>query len=188
MAAGDLTDLDSVKAWLGLSSDVSANDGLLSALITAASGFVTQYLGRDLTPATYTEVYDARGGRTMLLRQAPITAVQAVSFAGVTISQMGDPIVGAPGFWFDGRRLSLIGECFPARGLVVVTYTAGYETLPTSLVQAVNELVGEAFRRRERIGQSSKSLGGQETVAFSTADMNAAVKTALASFIAVAPV
>jgi hypothetical protein len=188
MAAGDLTTLDNVKAWLGLSSDVTTSDDLLSALITAASGFVVQYLGRDLTPTTYTEVYDGRGGRMMLLRQAPITGVQAVSFAGKTLTTQGDPVVGTPGFWFTDRRLSLIGGHFPERGLVVVTYTAGYENLPPSLVQAVNELVGEAFRRRERIGQTSKTLGGQETVAFSTADMNAAVKTALAGFMAVAPV
>ena len=188
MADGDLTTLDNVKAWLGLSGDVTSSDSLLSALITAASGFVTQHLGRDLTPASYTEVYDARGGRLLLLRQAPITGVQAVSFCGKTLTTEGDPIAGTPGFWFTDRRLSLIGERFPERGLVVVTYTAGYATLPPSLVQAVNELVGEAFRRRERIGQSSKSLGGQETVSFFTADMNASVKTALAGFMAVAPI
>ena len=188
MAAGDLTDLTSVKAWLGLSGDVTASDDLLSALITAASGFVTQYLGRDLTPTTYTEVYDGRGGRTMLLRQSPITAVQSVAFEGTTHTTHGDPVAGTPGFWFTDRRLSLIGDRFPEHGLVVVTYAAGYASLPPSLVQAVNELVGEAFRRRERIGQSSKSLGGQETVSFSTADMNAAVKSALAGFMAVAPI
>ena len=176
MAAGDLTDLPSVKAWLGLSGEATTSDDLLAALISAASGFVTQHLGRDLAPTTYTEVYDGRGGRTLLLRQSPITAVQSVSFKGTTFTTPGDPLDGTPGFWF------------PERGLVVVTYTAGYATLPPSLVQAVNELVGEAFRRRERIGQSSKSLGGQETVSFSTADMNAAVKTALAGFMAVAPI
>ena len=188
MAAGDLTDLPSVKAWLGLSGEATTSDDLLAALISAASGFVTQHLGRDLAPTTYTEVYDGRGGRTLLLRQSPITAVQSVSFKGTTFTTPGDPLAGTPGFWFTDRRLSLIGERFPERGLVVVTYTAGYATLPPSLVQAVNELVGEAFRRRERIGQSSKSLGGQETVSFSTADMNAAVKTALAGFMAVAPI
>ena len=188
MAAGDLTNLDNVKAWLGLSSDVTTSDSLLSALITAASGFVTQYLGRDLKPATYTEVHDGHGGRTLLLRQAPITAVQAVTFGGNSVAQAGDPITETGGFWFEDRRLSLIGHRFPERGLVVVNYTAGYETLPPSVVQAVNELVGEAFRRRERIGQSSKSLGGQETVAFSTADMNASVKSALAGFRSVAPI
>ena len=103
MADGDLTTLDNVKAWLGLSGDVTSSDSLLSALITAASGFVTQHLGRDLTPASYTEVYDARGGRLLLLRQAPITGVQAVSFCGKTLTTEGDPIArllvyGSPAF------------------------------------------------------------------------------------------
>ena len=188
MNPSDLTSLANLKAWLGVPCDAGPSDPLLARLITSASAIVVAYLGREILTQVYTEVYDGRGGRTLLLRQSPITAVQSVSFKGTTFTTPGDPLAGTPGFWFTDRLLSLIGERFPERGLVVVTYTAGYATLPPSLVQAVNELVGEAFRRRERIGQSSKSLGGQETVSFSTADMNAAVKTALAGFMAVAPI
>ena len=59
---------------------------------------------------------------------------------------------------------------------MVVSYTAGYATVPAGVQQAVTELVGEAFRRRDRIGQTSKSLGGQETTSFLAAEMNATVK------------
>ena len=45
MAVGDLTDLASVKAWLGVTS--ATYDGQLSGLITAVSSFVTNYLGRQ---------------------------------------------------------------------------------------------------------------------------------------------
>jgi hypothetical protein len=188
MAAGDLTDLASVKTWLSLPADPGPSDDLLSSLITAASSLVIGYLGRDLNPTSYVEVYDGDGASWMLLRQAPITAVRSISFLGKTLVAPADPVAGTPGYLFDDRRLSLIGERFPHRAPVVVAYTAGFATLPPAIVQATLELVGEAFRRRDRIGQTSKSLGGQETVAFSAADMNATLKTALAPYRAVAPV
>jgi hypothetical protein len=188
MAAGDLTTLDNVKAWLGLPSAPGDSDTLLSQLITTASNLVTSYLDRDLIPTTYSEVYDGTGAAWMMLRQSPITAVASISFCGRTLTTPGDPVAGTSGFFFDGRRLSLIGDEFPFREPVAVAYTAGYATIPAAIGQAVNELVGEAFKRRDHIGQSSKTLGGQETVAFSTADMNAAIKTMLAPFRAVAPV
>ena len=188
MAAGDLTTLDNVKSWLALPSSAGPSDDLLSLLITAASGFVTSYLGRDLVPTDYSEVYDGSGAAWMMLRQAPITAVQSVSFGGRTLTTPGDPIVGTAGFLFEGRRLSLIGDTFPHRHPVVVAYTAGFATIPAAIEQAAIELVGEAFKRRDHIGQNSKTLGGQETVAFQAADMNATITAALAPYRAVAPV
>jgi hypothetical protein len=69
----------------------------------------------------------------------------------------------------------------------VVTYTAGYDTPPADIAQAAVELVGEAFRRRDRIGISSKTLGGQEVVAFSLKDMNDTAKALLSSYQVLAP-
>jgi len=177
-----------VKAWLGLPAEAGASDGLLAALISAASDLVTGYLNGKLLSADYLEVYDGNGAGWMLLRQGPITEVQSVFFAGVTLTTQADPVSGTPGFLFDGRRLSLLGYEFPYGAPVVVSYTAGYISPPAGVQQAVNELVGEAFKRRDRIGQSSKTLGGQETVAFQTTDMNATIKTMLAPYLSVVPV
>jgi hypothetical protein len=188
MADGDLTDLASVKAWLGLPAEAGANDALLAALISAASDFVVGHLNGNLLSADYVEVQDGNGSAWMLLRQAPITRVASVSFAGVTLTAAADPVAGVPGLMFDGRRLSLLGYRFPYGAPVVVSYTAGYASPPPAIRQAVNELVGEAFRRRDRIGQTSRTLGGQETVAFQTSDMNAAIQAMLAPYQAVVPV
>lgn len=188
MAGGDLTDLTSLKAWLAVPSEAGPNDTLLAALISAASDFVANYLGRNLLSADYAEVYDGNGACRMLLRQSPITAVASVSFGGLTLTQAADPTTGAPGFMFEDRRLSLLGYRFPRGAPVVVDYTAGYAVVPPAVQQAVNELAGEAFRRRERIGQTSRTLGGQETVAFLTTDMNAAIKSMLAPYQSVVPV
>lgn len=180
MSAGDLTTLASVKAWLALGSqDTGASDALLSALIASASQFVKSYLNRDLLSQSYTEVYDGGSGSTLMVKQGPITAVASVAFAGQTIANPADPVSLTSGILFNGRKITLIGSTFAYGCPVVVSYTAGFITLPADLSQAVNELVGEAFKRRDHIGQTSKTLGGQETVGFSQADMNASIKTAL---------
>lgn len=67
---------------------------------------------------------------------------------------------------------------------VVITY----DYTPFSVSHATTELVGEWFRRRERIGVLSKTLGGQETVSFSQSDMSNAVSAILQPFKNVVPV
>jgi hypothetical protein len=185
MATGDLTDLDTVKSWLGIAG--TAADAQLSSLITAVSSFVTNYLGRQVLSASYVETQQGNGQSVMLLRNFPITAVASVAFAGQAITALADPAALASGFFFDDRALRLVGYRFPFGLPVVVTYTAGYASAPADIAQAAVELVGEAYRRRERIGVTSKSLGGQEVVAFSPADMNATVKALLASYQVLAP-
>jgi hypothetical protein len=185
MAAGDLTDLDTVKAWLGVTG--SSSDTLLGGLISSVSSFVTGYLGRQILSGSYVETYRGNGQSLLLLRNFPITAVASVAFAGQTITAVADPVTLASGVLFDDRALHLIGYRFPLRLPVVVTYTAGYATTPPDVAQAAIELVGEAYRRRDRIGLASKTLGGQEVVAFSLKDMNDTIRALLAPYQVLAP-
>jgi hypothetical protein len=185
MAAGDLTDLDTVKAWLGVTT--TTYDAQLGGLITAVSSFVANYLGRQLLSASYVETYRGNGQSVMLLRNFPITAVASVAFAGRTVTTAADPVALTSGLLFDDRTLQLVGGRFPIALPVVVSYTAGYAAAPADVAQAAVELVGEAFRRRDRIGLASKSLGGQEVIAFSLKDMNDTVRALLASYQVLAP-
>jgi hypothetical protein len=185
MAASDLTDLPTVKSWLGVTT--SAADGLIASLITAVSAFIPNYLGRQVLSASYVETYRGNGQHQLLLRNFPVTSVASVAFAGQAITTLADPISLTSGFLFDDRTLTLIGCRMPIGLPVVVSYTAGYATAPADIAQAAVELVGEAFRRRDRIGLSSKTLGGQEVVAFSLKDMNDAAKALLASYQVLAP-
>ena len=54
-----------------------------------------------------------------------------------------------------------------------------YSYVPEDIQQAVNELVGERFKASSRIGENSKTLGGQETISFSTKDFNDFIETSL---------
>lgn len=47
-----------------------------------------------------------------------------------------------------------------------------YSFTPADLEQACIELIAERYKYKDRIGQNSKSLGGQETVSFSTKSLN----------------
>ena len=184
MATGDLTTLAAVKTWLPDMAQSTASDALLAGLITAASGFVADYLERDLLLADRVETRLGTGGQIMVLRHYPIVSVLDVTFEGRTVNQPADPAGGRGGFLFEGQTLALIGDAFPNRSPVTVRYTAGYAAPPVAVAQAVVELVGEAFRRRDRIGQVSKSLSGGvgEVVAFSQRDMNAAAAAMLAPY------
>lgn len=67
---------------------------------------------------------------------------------------------------------------------VLVTY--GY--IPADLADAAIELVAERFRYAQRIGETSHSLGGNETVAFDNARFNPFVTRLLAPYRHVLPI
>lgn len=66
---------------------------------------------------------------------------------------------------------------------LVVTY--GF--VPWDVSFAVTEIIGEWYRRKEHIGVLSKTLGGQETVTFSNADISNVAASALNQYRNVVP-
>jgi hypothetical protein len=60
-----------------------------------------------------------------------------------------------------------------------------YGFVPQDIAQVCMELVGERYFYRLRIGEVSKSLGGQETISFSQKDMPDALAAMLAPYRAV---
>jgi hypothetical protein len=51
-----------------------------------------------------------------------------------------------------------------------------YTFTPFDMSFAVTELIGEWYKRKDRIGILSKTLGGQETITFSQKDMNDSIR------------
>src|SRR5712672_1141656 len=64
MAYGDLTTLADVKAWLqtGQNPFPATDDALLQRLISAASEFIQNWLGRQIVSADWLEIRDGPGG------------------------------------------------------------------------------------------------------------------------------
>lgn len=69
-----------------------------------------------------------------------------------------------------------------------IPVTITYNYAPMDISMATMELVGEAYRRKERIGQISKTMGGQQTAAYSQKDMNDTIRSALNPYRRVVPV
>lgn len=62
-----------------------------------------------------------------------------------------------------------------------------YSYCPPDLSHCVCEIVGEWYNRKDRIGVKSKSLGGQETVTFTTSDMNDSIRNVIQQYRNVVP-
>lgn len=171
MVDSDLTSVAAAKQWLGLQN--ASDDALLARLVAGASAWVQQYLNRTIALQTYTETYNGNGKTVLALQNTPIESVSSVTVDGIVIPARPGPTQA--GFTFDESLLYLEGGSFTSplalgcyrftRGHqnIVVTYAAGYAIVPWDLEQVTIELVGLAYRERDRIGLSSKSLEGQTT-------------------------
>ena len=89
MATGDLVQLATVKSWLGVAS--SADDALLSALITQISRAIYNYINRSFVlPSNVSEAYDGSGRESLILRNWPVGAISAVVVDGKPIPPGAD--------------------------------------------------------------------------------------------------
>jgi uncharacterized phiE125 gp8 family phage protein len=187
MAAGDLTTLANVKAWLSPPLTATVDDALLARLVTAASQFIQTWLNRTILLQTYAETRNGPGSTRLFLRNRPVTAVSALTIDGVAIPPSHPAPTGA-GYLFDDSSLYLVGYLF-RRGVqnIQVTYTAGFAEIPPELEQACIELVALRYKERDRIGQVSKNLGG-EVVSFTQKDLPPDVATLLNQYLSLVPV
>lgn len=62
-----------------------------------------------------------------------------------------------------------------------------YDYAPFDVSFAVDELIGEWYKRRDRIGVASRTLGGQETITFSQKDMSDSIKIVFQPYVNVVP-
>jgi hypothetical protein len=190
MAFGDLTTLADVKTWLqtGQNPFPATDDVLLARLITAASGFIQHWLGRQILSGDWIEIRDGDGGPRLVFANFPVTAVWSLTIDGLTIPPVPQDRVFGAGYTFSPTELALRGYVFTRRPQnVAVTYTAGYAAVPSEIAQTCIELVCRRYRERTRIGEAAKALGN-ENVRFLPQDIGGSIKTALLPYRSAAPV
>lgn len=179
----DLTTLEAVKETGAVRTD--AHDPFLARLIASASEFVVQYANREILQATHTEDLDGPGGKILVLRHFPITAVSALSVDGTPYSAYSSSGIG---YKFDRHALYLFGGIFTrGRQNVAVTYTAGYATVPPDVEQAVIEAVVMRFKEATKIGEGAQSLAGAN-VSFKFTDLTDFGKVTMNAYRRVVPV
>jgi hypothetical protein len=170
-AADDFCVLADLKAWL---PNIGNNDDAnLQSLITNGSLQILQYINRPHILASVignlVETYDGNGSDKLLPHYYPIIAVSDVNIDAVDIQLSTGPTV--PGFFWDARRIMLRGFSFGCRGFhnlqnTVISYTAGFSSMPLDLKQAAIEAFALTYRGRPHIGEKSNSMGGQVTTSF----------------------
>lgn len=182
-----LSDLDSVKIHLGISTSDSAEDNILNYLITAAESVVYEYTGRGEelgSSMSFTEYYDGTGKTSLWLRRFPVTAVSLLrvdqdGYYGIPSGAFPASTAYTEGTDFaiprvdesEENRGELIalqsvdfqkfgGIWTSGRGNIKVTYTSGYTTAPKDLELAVNMLVALIRKAAEKGGPiTSETIG-----------------------------
>jgi len=172
--SGLLTTLARVKERLNLASSNTTWDDLLNSLISEISNKAKDITGRVLTEATYTEYYDGTGTDTLYLRQGPLVSVSSVYSVSYGSDGAGGrsestSLLDPSNYVLDGLRDENWRGCGKIRLLGgtwtegvrnwKVTYTAGYDTVPESLVHFATNWVVSAFLTRECFGLVSKVIG-----------------------------
>lgn len=175
-----LATLAQVKQYIGNASDAT-DDSLLTALIESASARIERDCSRTFDLTQYSEIHDGDGSRRLTVRNSPLVSVSSLIINGRTIPQStafnaDGWVVASP--W----GLSLRGQYRFEFGVqnVVITYSAGYPSIPDDLSQACAAMVSLLYKERDRLGLTSKSVGG-ESISYTT-DMPEYVRRVIDSY------
>lgn len=177
----DLTTLDNVKAYMQIADTDTSSDEVLERLITSFSAWFINQVNRDsLLTDDYVERRNGQGGDSMTMRRYPVQSVASVTIDGHPIAASAD---GSHGFVFDEFSVFLIGDTFRrGRQNVAVSYTAGYDTVPADIEQAVIDQVVFTHRRAPNLGSTAQTQGGILTASFSQKDLAPGVAAVIANY------
>jgi uncharacterized phiE125 gp8 family phage protein len=173
-----LASLNDLKDYLSIKT--TADDGILLRILLAASAWFESKVGRTLASSVYTEAQDGNGTRTIIPRHYPVTSVASVVIDGQTVPPSTS--VDVSGWVHSGDVIKLRGfVAYSGTANVEVVYTAGYPVIPADITQAVIEVAADRYRSRTRVGEVSKSMGG-ESVSFVTFTIPASVQSVIESY------
>jgi uncharacterized phiE125 gp8 family phage protein/SPP1 family predicted phage head-tail adaptor len=169
--------------------DTTADDSLVTNLITGARQWAEQYTGRAIINQTWQMALDFWPGATEAwwdgVREGPVTGLDRISFislprpplASVTSVQYFDntdtPATWDPGNYFvdtlrqPGRLALRLGATWPVPSRltngIVITYVAGYgsdgTTVPEPIKTAIRQLVTHWYEHRGEASQATGSRG-----------------------------
>jgi hypothetical protein len=206
----DLCTRAQVKTYLGI-TDTSA-DAVIDSLIPSASAQILAALNRlDLTPTDYyTDRICGNGKTRIYLKHYPVSTVSSVTVNDEAIDEWDNTSSGTGWRFIDDdpnpenqQFIELIGSvftqpfnyCWPYSIIpnIVISYRAGYDDIPPSIVQAAVEFV--AFKRSfsaiqvedpnissRQIGDYTESFGGKIVTDFMGLSMPQSVKDVIEQY------
>jgi hypothetical protein len=182
---------DQFKEYLGIKG--TEDDPLITRLLAATEGLVYKYLARPvgslLAPFSFTWTGDGNSKDVIVLPYWPIQTITSVVISYPMRTPTNVAIDQGYVAWgsedtLDSRMVYLTGGIrFPfGKRNVVITGTSGYTAVPDAIVQGQLEMVGKAYNERKRLGETSKSVGGETVSGYSSLAMLNSTKLLLDAY------
>lgn len=171
-----LTTVANVKTYMGITD--ATDDAIIDVLIDRVSDWIENYCNRVFTSASYNELYDGNNRESLVVKNAPVTAFATLEIDGLAVAT-GDY------FWYDYGEVILEKSRFGTkRQSVHCVYTAGYAVVPNEIEDAAIKLVAMSFygKGKDRLGISSKTLGREGSVTYTSSSLPDELSHVLDSF------
>lgn len=160
--AGFIT-LEQFKAYQGITG--TAEDARLNVIIPAVNASVNKYIGRTIEETEYEdELYDGSGIESLCLRNFPVSEITSITVYDIDVPARDDSL-GFFGYGYymkDGGEAGIVyrNDCWPrGRGIIKVSYTAGYATIPDDLIFATLQMAAFYRNVTKKPGIASEWLG-----------------------------
>lgn len=138
-----LVSLDNMKTYLAITG--STYDDFLTEQLNLVSDVVEAYCRRKFSEASYIQTFygdDCEATRHLQTFQFPIIAVESVEQDAVELDAADYRLHKPTG------TLTMKSGFFFTSDETVVTYTAGFETIPTPIQSVVKTLVAERYNKK----------------------------------------
>lgn len=158
-----LTTLKAAKTWIGLDTDDTSQDDLLTMLVEGVSAEIEGHCNRKFAKADYSMEFQGRGQKLVMLAEYPVASL-------LVVQVMSDERAGVTGWTLDKESGILEAKSSWSGHLYQADYTAGYvlpgeateenpRTLPKDLEKACWQLIEIAYSKRGNEHLATESLG-----------------------------
>lgn len=173
LKAWALTSLSDVKESLGIQSSDTTYDNLIIRKINQATAVIENYCSRRFKSTPYAdEVYNATDTDELVLKQRPVITSEAFTLKArdTALNENDTTTVDTELYFIDANAgvLNLNHRAIGHWARYLVTYTAGYATIPDDLAEACASLAAYYVNNADafNVNVSSKEEG-QRRVSYS---------------------
>ena len=153
--------LAEAKLHLKVDTDLTADDNLITALITAARQMAENYTGLALINQTWEYATDQFTDSQIPLRPAPLSSIASITYkdsANVT-QTLSSSVYEANTYEMPGKVMLKYNQVWPTTLLIensiLITFVAGYGTasssVPAAIRAAILLIIGHLYEHRENV-------------------------------------
>jgi Phage gp6-like head-tail connector protein len=152
------------KTYVGISD--TSEDNQLNPMIDMINDLIPELTERTLEETAYeNELYDGSATTALNLNNYPIVSIEEVLVYNTEIEVVSysDRVeTGTDGYWIKDAENGVLyrNAGWPiGRGVISISYTAGYDTIPNNLKYAALQAASYLRKVGKKVGLASESLG-----------------------------